>query len=558
MRKMLALLCSLSLTTSLTAFAAPPDAGSILREQQQGPRFPDRLPKPDESAVERPSLTDSDVKVVVKAFRCTGIASMATESELQKILKDAVGKEQGLTDLQRLAGLITGYLRGKGFFLARAYLPKQDITSGIVEIAVIGGRLDGSADIRAQEPRSIRDRVLRAMVDSAVKTGEVLNESDLERVLMLLNDLPGITARGTLERGATPGSTKVVVDVSEGPLLAGGLSVDNYGNRYTGVWRGTGSAIVNDPLGIGDQLSLSYSQAEGLYQGRVGYSAQLHPRGLRGGISYTSLYYELGKEFKSLNYSGHANTIGANISYPVLRSRPFSLWGNLSYEYRMFNDNGALVSNRNVHAVTADLTSSGYDTFNGGGLTSSRLAVTTGSIDTATANASSSYFKLGYSVSRLQQLIGDVSLFVSANGQLANNNLDSSEKFILGGPSGVRSYPVGEANGDDGHSFTTELRYDVPVKVSYGALQMIGFLDAGNITLHQTEWTNSVTTATGKNNYWLTGSGLGVNMSKSSLYSLRATWAHTLGDNAGRSNNGANADGLSEANRFWLQASVWF
>lgn len=572
MRKTLALLCCLFLTGSLSALAAPiPDAGSILREQQQqAPRLPDRLPKPEEFPAERPPLTDSAVKVVVKGFRFTGITSMASETELQELLKDAVGKEQGLIDLQRLAGLVTDYLRGKGFFLARAYLPKQDVTAGIIEIAVIGGRVDGGATIRAKEPRRIRDNILRGMVDSGVKSGEALHESQLERSLTLLNDLPGITAHGTLERGAIYGSTKVLIDVAEGPLFSGGISGDNFGNSYTGIWRGTGTASLNDAFGVGDQLSLSYTEAEKLFQGRAVFSAQLHPSGLRGGISYSGLYYELGKELKSLNANGHADTIGANLSYPILRSRTFSLWNNLSYEFRMLNDyaNGALSSSKDIHAGTFDLTASGYDGFGGGGLTSIRLAVTAGEMkqgvevtaqaDETTAKTRGSYYKFGYSVSRLQKLNSDFSLFASINGQLSGSNLDSSEKLILGGPSGVRSFPVGEASGDEGHIFTGELRYEVPIKGSWGGLQLVGFLDTGNITLHKTEWTNSISTATGKNNYWLTGSGLGIVLSKSTLYSMRASWAHTIDDNPGRSTSGKDADNRSENNRFWLQASLWF
>ena len=570
-RTLVSLLCSV-LLSSLPVYAASlPDAGLILREQQQPTqRLPDSLPKPDESTTERPPLTDSGIKVAIKGFRFTGITGMTGEIELQELLKNAIGKEQGLADLQRLAGLVTDYLRGKGFFLARAYLPKQDVTSGFIEIAVIGGRVDAGTTIRAKEPRRIRDGILKGMVDGGIKSGEALHEKQLERSLMLLNDLPGITSRGTLERGKEYGSTKVLIDVEEGPIASGGISADNFGNRYTGTWRGTGYATANDPLGIGDQLNLSLTGAEGLFQGRVGYTAQLHPRGLKGSISYTGMYYELGKELENLNAYGRADTIGVNLSYPILRSRALSLWKNLSYEYRTMSDyaNGALTRSRDIHSGTADLTASSYDGLAGGGLTNIRIAITAGDValgvsddaytDAITAKSAGCYYKFGYSVARLQRLIGNLSLFASASGQLAGSNLDSSEKFILGGSSGVRSYPVGEASGDEGHSFTTELRYDVPTKGKWGTPQLVGFIDTGNITLHKDVWTNSISSATGKNNYWLSGGGLGVNLSKSGLYALRASWAHTIGDNPGRSTTGKNADNYSEENRFWFQTSIWF
>ena len=558
---------------SATVLAAPlPDAGSLLREQQQQqPRLPDRLPAPDAETVERAPLTDSSIKVVVKGFRFSGITGMATEDELQALVKGAIGKEQTLADLQQLAKQVTRYLRDKGYFLARAYLPKQDVTEGVIEIAVLGGRVDGGATVRIAQPARIRPGILQGMLDSGVKPGRPLHSSQLERSLMLINDLPGVAAKGTLERGEVYGTTRVLLDVTEGPLLSGGISADNFGNRYTGAWRGTGFLSINDPFGIGDQLSLSMTGAENLYQGRAVYSAQLHPRGLKGTVSFSSLYYKLGSNLAALDANGYADTIGASLSYPIIRSRTFSLWTSAGYEYRMLNDYTAatLTKDRDIHSGTVDVSSSSLDSFGGGGLTSIRLAFTAGDLalgnrtnaqnDGITAQTAGTYTKLGYSVARLQRLIDNLTLFGSVSGQLAlNKNLDSSEEFILGGPSGVRSYPTGEGSGDEGHAFTLELRYDTPLPQSYGTLQLVGFGDAGTVTLHHKLWPNAVAIATAKNSYWLGGAGIGVNYSYKSLLALRGTWAHTIGSNDGRSLTGKDADNRSEDNRFWLQASVWF
>lgn len=571
MKQILATSLAVTLAFTSLAFAAPPDAGSLLREQQQIPlRLPDQLPKPGESKVERAPLTDSTIKVVVKGFRFSGITGMATETELQELLQAAIGKEQTLNDLQKLAQLVTSHLRVKGFFLARAYLPKQDITEGIIEIAVIGGNADGAATIRIKQPARIKTQILNNMIAQAMQPGEPLRTEEIERAMLLINDLPGISAKGALEQGATYGSTKFLLDVTEGPLMSGGISADNFGNRYTGVWRGTGFANINDPFGIGDQLFLSMVGAENLYQGKAGYSSQILPNGLKGTISFDALYYKLGKELASLDANGYANTFSAGLSYPILRSRTFSLWTDATYNYRMLDDYAGnnLVKNRDIHVGTLGVTSSSYDRLGGGGQTSARLSITTGDLqlgnsvdadnDAITAKAAGSYARFNYSVFRLQYLAKDLSLFGSVNGQLATGNLDSSEKFILGGSSGIRSYPVGEASGDEGHLLAVELRYDTPLPKSYGNLQLFGFLDTGTITLHKKLWTNAVTSATNKNSYWLTGSGIGLNYSLSDLFALRGTWAHTIGSNDGRNTNGKDADNHSEDNRFWLQATAWF
>jgi hemolysin activation/secretion protein len=161
-------------------------------------------------------------------------------------------------------------------------------------------------------------------------------------------------------------------------------------------------------------------------------------------------------------------------------------------------------------------------------------------------------------VSRLQKLYGDLTLFATVYGQFAFNNLDSSEQFILGGPNGVRAYPIGEAIGDSGGIATAELRYDFPELWKLGVPQLIGFYDFGWISLHQTAWAYSGTPLGNKNNYSISGGGMGVNLTKSGLYAIRFAWAAKAGTNPGRSYTGKDADDKSDDNRYWLQAMVYF
>ena len=551
--------------------ATAPDAGQVLQEQRQTPsHLPERLPGPEEQVAPSGPAAERGPTVVVKGFRFTGIQGVATEAELERLLRDAVGREQSMAELQQLARRVTAYLHDKGYLLARAYLPQQDITSGIVEIAVIAGRVEGAPEIRLQEPSRLRPGMVAAMVGSGARTGQAVQDKALERSLLLMNDLPGISAHATLERGETPGTTRVVVDASEGPLLSGAVSADNFGNRFTGAWRATAQAAANDPLGLGDQLSVSATGAEHLASGQVDYQLPVGTSGLQAGLSYTGLSYELGKEFSALDAEGRADTVGLRTSYPYVRSRAFSLWQSVSYEYRSLEDKtaGVETSDRDVNVGGTAITASTYDHAGGGGLTSLRAGVKVGHLrlenvgdaaaDDAGPQAAGGFFTFSYSVARLQRLSEDFSLFGSASGQLANGNLDSSEKFLLGGPSGVRAYPVGEGAGDEGHGFTLELRYDVPRRASWGNLQLVGFYDAGNVTLHAKPWENSVSTATGKNSYWISGGGLGVNLDKPGRYAVRASWAAPVGDNPGRGISGQDADNKSADNRFWLQGIFWF
>ena len=561
------------LLAASAAIAAPPDAGTLLNEQRQpGSGLPDRLPKPDETTVERPALVDSGARVTVKAFRFSGLASLVTEAELQALVANNVGKQLGFTELQAVAAQVTNYLREKkGYLLARAYLPKQDVTEGVIEIAIIAGKLDGKIKIQRKQPARISQPLLEKIANRAVPEGSIARMEQLERAVLLIQDLPGMAAQASLQPGSSSGTTSVLIEATEGPLLSGAISSDNYGDRYTGTWRGTGQIAANDPLGWGDQLSLSLIGAEHLFQGRASYVLPLGSTGLSWSLSYTGLYYELGGDLGNLNSSGRADTIGTNVSYPLLRSRNASIWANLGFEYLLMTDeaNGSTTRDRKIPVGSASLSGSFFDGFGGGGLTSANISLYSGSLDLsgvavtqaaddAGPKTSGSFFRSTYSLARLQRFTQQISLFGSVRGQLAGGNLDSSQKFILGGPTGVRAYPTGEASGDEGHAFTVETRYDLPFIPSWAATQLVGFIDTGWVKLHHTVWPGSITNISGRNDYWLSGGGVGLNIGKAGLYSVRASYARTIDTNKGRSLTSRDADNRSDNDRFWLQAVVWF
>jgi hemolysin activation/secretion protein len=101
---------------------------------------------------------------------------------------------------------VTRRLKDEGWVLARAYLPEQDVTDGLVTIEILPGRLDTQG--RAFRIEAIGARPLRidperlgAILTALIPAGEPIRQADLDRAILLINDLPGIDALARLEAG---------------------------------------------------------------------------------------------------------------------------------------------------------------------------------------------------------------------------------------------------------------------------------------------------------------------------------------------------------------------
>ncbi len=563
------LLSVLSLSSfAVQGLAAPappvPDAGSILRDQQsrlpQTPQLPVR-----EQVREQPAKSESGVQVAVKGFKFTGFEGVATEAELQSLVAEAKGKTISFGELKGLADKITDHFRQKGWFRARAYLPKQDVTSGTVEIAVLQGASDGRLELKLDKKARISPKVLQRIGETAVRKGEAINEHDLERSILLMNDLPGVVARASLSPGTLPGTTGVEVAVSEGPIVTGIAWVDNHGNRYTGTWRANTTISINDPFCCGEQITGVLTETDGLAQGRLGYSVPLLFPGLRGSLSYTGMRYEIGADRAYLNSRGSSNNVDAGFSYALIRSRSKTLTTSLTYGYKALVDKvaGTVSSDKQLNSVTLSANVDRYDQFWGGGATSYNVGVTTGHLNEsknasyAVTGKEGRYTHYNLALARLQRLAEGLNLNLSGSAQISLDNLGSSEQFSLGGPNAVRAYPVGEAPGDEGQLITADIRYNIPLATTARSFQITGFFDAGHITLNRDRYAGDVFNDMNRNAYWLQGAGVGFNYLFSQKGAFRCSWAHVIGSNPGQY-QGKNADGRDDNSRFWLQGEFYF
>lgn len=554
--------------------AQAPDAGQILRQQEQNQQKLDRFPTPKTIEPEVLTAPAKGVTIEVKSIQIHGGEELEETEVLQNLVADAVGQHLDFSQLQKLTERISQHLKAKGWLLTKAYLPKQDVTEGNIQINITQGRLEindegHSITIERSPDSRLDDEVIHERMRYVI-SGDTLQGGNLERTLLLLNDLTGIQAKTTLEKGKKAGTSRLGLDLQEGNLITGSFSVDDTGSRYTGTWVGNLNVNLNDAFGQGEQFSIGGTGAENLGQGRVAFSMPIGYDGLQMNTRYSHLNYNVGRELSNLDSSGVAESTGIGLNYPFIRSRKFSLWGVVDYTLKAMHDSSldVMTSKKEIHNGKIGVNGQALDDFFGGGLNQFSYDSTVGNLnlflpaersgDSSTAHTSGFYNKHNFSFTRLQKITDSISFFAMATGQLAVHNLASAEKFILGGPSSVRAYPTGEASGDSGYVANFELRYDLPYQNEIGSLQLVGFFDSGYIVQHTERWKNDVTNASGRNDYNLHGAGVGINAAIGNSLSIRGTWAHTVGENPGINTAGHDSSGQRDENRFLLNTAIYF
>jgi hemolysin activation/secretion protein len=534
----------------------PVGAGGQIQQIPPAPTL--RNPAPVLPAPREQPRLDSQpagAKIQVKVLRVTG-QTVYSEGELVAATGFKPGSELTLPELRAMAALISSYYNARGYVVAQAYLPAQDIVDGVVTIAVVEGRY---GKVSLLNETNVSDRLASGYLDG-LNSGDAVAMEPLERRLLLLSDLPGVGVRSTLTPGAAVGTSDLIVNLTPGRRVTGSVEADNSGNPYTGQYR-LGAAInLNEPLGIGDVLSARYlgSTTGGLNYGRVAYQAQVEAATV--GVSYAIFDYRLGRQFAPLHASGSEQIASLYGSYPLIRSYNNNLRLLADIDYRTFQDKVGLTSttvDKQAWVLNAGIAGDFHDMWGGGGWNSYSLIGTFGdldiqsplarAIDAATAQTDGTYAKASFSVSRLQVLAGPFTLYGSVRGQIAANNLDISEKMELGGAYGVRAYPEGESYGDDGYIATLEARMLLPKWSASlpGEMHLIGFIDTGYVRYNTSPWMS------GSNDATRTGVGVGLTWADANNFSATVAYAHEIGGE--RATSAPDRFG-----RFWFQLVKYF
>lgn len=472
------------------------------------PLVPDSIPTAPAEPI-APSAPDLPPAQTLEVNNIQVVGSTVfSEAELEQSVRAFENRTLTLEELQQATDAVTQLYLNAGYITSRAIVPEQTAVDGTVQLQVIEGRLE---DIRVEGS----DR-LGNYVRSRVALGgtQPVSQARLEDQLRLLRADPLFdNVEASLRAGTEPGSSILVVRVTEANPLIANLAIDTLSPRSVGEFR-TGITLgYRNLTGLGDTLSASYYRTttggSNIYD--FSYQVPLNP------MNGTLLLHVAPSTFRitdtndpsfRLGVSGSNELYEAVFRQPLIRSPREEFALSLGFRYR---SGSTLQGGFITPATVTSVISFGQDylkrDLSGAWSLRSQFRLGTGLFNATTRSGSvadGQFFSWLGQVQRVQVLNPDNLLIFQGDVQLSPDSLLGAEQFFIGGGQSVRGYYQNARFGDNGLRFSVEDRMtlirddgDEPI------LQVAPFLDLGYV------WFNNASSSLPRQNF-LMGTGAGV------------------------------------------------
>lgn len=447
----------------------------------------------------RAPLAESTVRLKARSFNIKGVTVFKPQ-DLQKLLVSITNRDIGASDLQQVLDRIRQRYAADGYLLTDVYFPKQSFsaTGGVVDVEVVEARV-GAVRVEMADDVPVSGTYVNNLFDHYLKPGALITSRRLDAPLLVLRDVPGLTASATVAPGASPGTSDVLVKVSaRGRRWKAIVGADNFGTPVVGEYRASATGSIDNLLARGDTLSASVQAASqsGTLLYRLSYKLGLGGAGGQLGLTLMRSEYVLGGAYSALGASGTADVLSLNWMQPLVRSRSSNLYLQAGVDGKRLIDNlgvAGLTPTRNVFTGHLALIGNASDAgLLAGGITRYGAQVTYGSLSIKDeqslsadqslfgGHAQGSFFKGNLDLQRIEFLTAHTSLLFSLSGQFASRNLTAAEKLGLTGPTAVRGLRADAGSVvDEGVVGSLEYRYLMPFMPADSSLQASLFYDYG-------------------------------------------------------------------------------
>lgn len=466
-------------------------SGSAWAQAVPGPAQPGRLPQQLTPAVPPPAVSPTPpVQIPVPPTRAVNVpqfilrqvvvegATIYAPDTLRALYAPFIGQPADSATIAKIEQAITVKYRDDGYILSRAIADAVDPQTGVLHIRVFEGYID-KVEIQPADThgalRGILERIPHACHDGdQPQAGQPcpLNRDELERYLLMANDLPGVKASAVIQPSPTQvGAADLVVTVTQKPFdLAAGI--DNRDSAYYGRWRLSQSAAANNLFGLYDRTQIATVESlpfKDLFFIQGSEQVPLGSDGLSLAVIGSHARIRPGDSLRRLNLRSTSDDGGVSLSYPLLRTRAQNLLLRAGVDLRnaYTHQSDASLFNDKTRALILGATYNLADAWNG--TTTADASLTQGvsvlgatpqsSLVSSHLGAPPNFTKADLEISRLQQLFPEWAVLGAATGQYAWSRLLAAEQFGYGGVLYGRGYDDSEILGDRGVAAKAELQY---------------------------------------------------------------------------------------------------
>ncbi|WP_144006908.1 ShlB/FhaC/HecB family hemolysin secretion/activation protein [Pelomonas sp. KK5] len=409
----------------------------------------------------------------------SGNRTISTDA-LRPLWADKLGRTVTLAEVFHLAARVGARYREAGYILSQAIVPAQDIgTAGpaVVQIQVLEGYVDRVTFSGFESP-GLAERL------APVTAERPLRLATLERAMLLVNELAGISAQANIRAGEAPNSSELIIVAARTPS-AYSLLLHNRTAPAQGHLRLEAGVELRGLAGAFDRHALRLVSSGDRRLNMLAYNGEA-PLGAQGLKALWSASDSRSKPDSPLpNIDTDSTNVQLGLSYPVLRSRRSNLELRAvlnGYDNR--TGEGEL-SRERIRALRLGLTADHADDLDG--ITLLDLEASAGITglgaspagDPRLNGARPDFRRLTLYAARLQSLGGDWSLLLALTAQHANERMPVAEQLGLGGEVFLRGFDPSEAIGERGYAGKAELRCNA--LMGSFSTTWYGFVDAGRV-----------------------------------------------------------------------------
>ena len=406
-----------------------------------------------------------------------------------------------LADMRR--AVVERY-RAAGKPLVDVYVPEQDVSSGVVHIAVAEFRL---GQVRTNGNRYFSDDLLKR--EMPLEAGAPILQSDVSLGLAVLNANPYRRVDAVFAPGEAANSTDVILQTDDRLPLRVSAGYDNAGVRDLGRDRFFAGIDYGNLFGLDQHVAYQFTASNDFFSGnpdiegrpnRARFMAHalnyIAPLPWHDSIELFGVYAQSTPRLPdSYGQTGISAQMSVRYDWRLPTTTNTAQLVQFGYDFKRSNNNlefgGFQVFNSNTHIHQFLLT---YDVSQPGdagvGHLSATLVGSPGGLDGSNNDAAFAAARQGatarYAYLQLAAqraiVLGGFTLTGRGAFQWTPNTLLPSEEMGLGGETSVRGYEPYVVLGDRGWNVQTELRAPaLQFGASGAAAQPFVFVDAGHV-----------------------------------------------------------------------------